>query len=176
LLVTIRQETPVDHRTVSALIEEAFRNEEMSDHQEHLLVERLRNSSAFVPELSLVAAVDGQVVGHILLTRIKIRNDREAFDSLALAPVSVLPAYQGGGIGGKLIKHTHQRAEALGYRSVILLGHEHYYPRFGYRRADELGIVLPFDVPKENCLAIELVEGGLDGVYGEVVYPKEFGE
>ena len=173
--ISVRQEVPADHQAVSVLIEEAFRKEKMSDHQEHLLVERLRNSASFVPALSLVAEVEGKIVGHILLTRIKIRNDREVFDSLALAPVSVLPDYQRGGIGGRLIEHAHRNARSLNYSSVVVLGHADYYPRFGYQRADRFGITLPFDVPKENCLAIELTEGGLNGVCGEVVYSEEFG-
>ncbi len=56
----------------------------------------------------------------------------------------------------------------------MLLGHEDYYPRLGYQRADTFGIKLPFDVLLENCTVIELVEGGLKGVQGTVEYPEEF--
>ena len=68
----------------------------------------------------------------------------------------------------------HKRAKELGYKSVVLLGHEKYYPRFGYSQADRFGIELPFDVPKENCMAIELTKNGLEGVSGVVEYSKEF--
>jgi predicted N-acetyltransferase YhbS len=64
----------------------------------------------------------------------------------------------------------------LGYHSVVLLGREKYYPKFCYRPADEFGISLPFDVPKENCMAIELQPSALKDIQGEVVYPKEFFE
>ncbi len=64
----------------------------------------------------------------------------------------------------------------LGYRSVIILGHPDYYPRFGYKRADKFAIKLPFEAAPENCMAVELVEDGLKGVSGEVVYAKEFFE
>jgi predicted N-acetyltransferase YhbS len=80
------------------------------------------------------------------------------------------------GIGGKLIEQSHRIARDLGFKSVILLGHEKYYPKFGYLRADNFGIELPFQVPKENCMAIELTESGLKGVSGMVEYPKEFNE
>jgi len=172
--VHIRQEEPADYPAVFKLIEEAFREEPMSDHTEQFLVERLRTSDAFVPELSLVAEAGGNIVGHILLTRIKIKNDRDELDSLALAPVSVLPAFQRQGIGSRLIEKAHGIAKGLGYSSVILIGHEDYYPRFGYQQASTFGIQLPFDAPEANCMAIELTDNGLAGVQGMVVYPPAF--
>lgn len=174
--VQIRQEKTTDFKAVFAIIEKAFATEEMSDHREQFLVERLRTSDVFIPELSMVAELDHQLVGHILLTKLKIKNDHQEFDSLALAPVSVLPAYQGKGIGGMLIKAAHQTAKDLGHQSIILLGHEHYYPKFGYQQTTTFRIELPFDVPKENCMAIELIENGLNNVTGTVKYPKEFYE
>lgn len=171
----IRQETQHDHEAVFELVKRAFENEVYSDHSEHFLVERLRQSEAFVPDLSMVAELDGRVVGYILLTKIQIKNDEASFASLALAPVAVLPEYQGKGIGGQLIAEAHERARALGFQSVVLLGHQHYYPRFGYKRTSEYGIKLPFEAPEENCMVLELLEGGLNGVSGTVVYAKEFG-
>lgn len=148
----------------------------MSDHKEQFLVERLRKSRTFVPELSIVAEVGEKIVGHILLTKIKIKHGQSEFDSLALAPVSVLPGYQGKGVGKRLIEQAHKEARRLGYKSIVLLGHEKYYPRFGYLQADKFGIELPFEAPKENCMAVELEKGGLNGVRGKVEYPKEFYE
>ncbi|WP_282122665.1 GNAT family N-acetyltransferase [Algibacter mikhailovii] len=174
--LTIRKENPDDFKTVFNLIEKAFENEPMSDHKEQFLVERLRKSNVFVPDLSMVAIIENKIVGHILLTKLKIKNGQNEFDSLALAPVSVLPGYQGRGIGGMLIKEAHKKAKELGFHSVILLGHEKYYPKFGYKKANLFGIELPFEVPKENCMAIELTENGLKNVSGTVEYPKEFSE
>ena len=171
----IRQENSNDFKEVLDLVEESFKDEAFTDHQEQFLVERLRKSEAFIPELSMVAEVDGKIVGHILVTKLKIKNKTNEFDSLALAPVSVLPEFQGKGIGGKLILESHRKAKDLGYKSIVILGHEKYYPRFGYQQADKYGIELPFEVPKENCMVIELVENGLEGVTGMVEYPKEFG-
>lgn len=173
---TIREENKKDYLSIFDLIKKAFKDQEYSDHKEHFLVEKLRKSEAFVPELSLVAEIENNIVGHILLTEIKIKTSDDEITSLALAPVSVLPEFQGKGIGGKLIKEAHQRAKDLGYQSIILLGHENYYPRFGYKLAEEFGISLPFDVPTENCMAIELQPDSLKNINGEVVYPKEFYE
>ncbi len=172
--ILIRQEKSTDFKAVSDLIEKAFETVKFSDHKEQFLVEHLRESSSFIPELSLVAEIDDNIVGHILLTKLKIKNGQQEFDSLALAPVSVLPEYQRKGIGGKLIEHTHKVAKELGYKSIVLLGHEKYYPRFGYEQAHKFGIDLPFNAPKENCMVIELTKNGLNGVSGVCEYPKEF--
>lgn len=173
--VIIRTEVKEDFKAVFELIQNAFENEEYTDHKEHYLVERLRNSNAFIPELSLIAEVNNQIVGYILLTKINIVDaNATSYTSLALAPVAVLQMFQGKGIGGELIKAAHKKARDLGFGSVVLLGHENYYPRFGYRLTKEFGIKLPFDVPEANCMAIELNENSLQNVNGIVQYPKEF--
>ncbi len=172
--IQIRQETETDYDAVFNVIEEAFKSVSISDKTEQYLVQRLRKSPAFIPELSLVAECDGQLVGHILLTKLKINNKEDSFDALALAPVSVLPEFQANGIGGKLIIKAHEIARELGHTSVILIGHEQYYPRFGYKRLDQFGIEMPFAVPKENCMAIELIPNALKEVNGMVEYPRAF--
>lgn len=174
--INIRQEVQADYPVVFDLIEQAFRNEMMSDKKEQFLVERLRKSDSFVPELSLIAETKHQIVGYILLSKIFIETNRERITSLALAPVAVLPSFQKKGIGGKLIEKSHQIAKTLGYQSIILVGHEKYYPKFGYRPLHDFNITLPFDAPEENCMAIELVPNALSNKPGNVIYPKEFFE
>ncbi|MGV2450824.1 UNVERIFIED_CONTAM: N-acetyltransferase [Ralstonia mannitolilytica] len=175
-MITIRKEEKEDHQKVFQLTEEAFREMEYSNHQEQFLVEKLRRSEAFIPELSLVAEDEkGRIAGHILFTKIKIINGEESYDSLALAPVSVKPEFQNRGLGGKLILEGHRIAKELGYESVILIGHEKYYPRFGYKKTSNFGISFPFDIPEENGMAVELVKDGLKDKKGVVKYPHEFG-
>lgn len=174
--INIRQEKETDHGAVFELIERAFRNMEFSDHKEQFLVQRLRRSKAFVPQLSIIAEHNSEIIGYILLTKINIKNEQDEFQSLALAPLAVLPEYQKKGVGGRLIEQAHYKAKELGFTSVILLGHPHYYQRFGYKKTSEFGIKLPFDVPDEYCMAIELVQNGLREVKGAVQYPKEFFE
>jgi len=170
----IRQEEARDYKKVAEIIENAFKTEHFSDHQEQFLVERLRNSKDFLPELSMVAEIDDEVVGQILLSKIKITNSAASFDSLALAPVSVAPDYQLQGIGGELIRSAHKKAKELGFSSILLLGHDTYYPRFGYELISKYNINLPFDIPEKYCMILSLKEGGLEGVHGMVEYPEEF--
>jgi predicted N-acetyltransferase YhbS len=168
--IIIRQETKKDINIVCEVVRLAFEDVEHSDHDEYNLVNRLRRSNAFVPELSLVAEFDGEIVGHILFTKIKIGEHT----ALALAPVSVLPKCQGKRIGEKLILEGHKRASDLGFDSIIVLGHQTYYSRFGYTTASKWKIKAPFDVPEECFMAVELVPNGLEYVSGIVEYTKEF--
>ncbi|MDF2515162.1 MAG: family acetyltransferase [Sphingobacterium sp.] len=175
--IHIRQESAEDYETVFELIQKAFEHAEYTDHQEQFLVQKLRQSSGFIPELALIAEINGRPVGYILVTKIKIvdEENKKAHSSLALAPIAVLPDFQGKGIGSKLIKEAHRIARQLGFGSIILLGHADYYPRYGYVQMVKYGIKMPFDVPDENCMIIELLPEALVGVKGMVVYPKEFG-
>lgn len=166
----IRQEHKEDFPTVFEVNRLAF-----GQDSEARLVELLRHSKAFVPELSLVAILENKIIGHILFTKIKIIHDYKGeTESLALAPMAVRPEFQKKGIGGQLIKHGLDKAKELHYKSVIVLGHEDYYPRFGFVPADKWNIKSPYDVPASVFMALELVPNGLKGVSGLVKYPKEF--
>lgn len=175
--VIIRKETPEDYDRVIELTEKAFEALEISDHKEGTLVDKLRKAPTFIEELSLVAELDGQVVGHILFTPLQIKNGHNSFTSLVLAPVSVLPEFQKMGIGGQLISAGHQKAVELGFQSVILIGHPEYYPRFGFKPASTWRIKTHYELPSDDVfMAVELTEGALDKVSGMVVFPPEFGE
>jgi predicted N-acetyltransferase YhbS len=174
--VIIRKENSFDHNWVIELTEKAFESLEISDHNEGKLVDKLRKSPSFIEELSLVAELKGQVVGHILFTPIVIDNGQQQFQSLVLAPVSVLPEFQKQGIGAQLIHAGHQKAKELGFQSVILIGHPEYYPRFGYKSASGWGIRTHYELPSDDVfMAVELTEGALNKVSGLVIFPPEFG-
>lgn len=168
--IIIRKETTEDVNEVDHVVKKAFENAEHSDHDEHHLVNRLRKSSKFIPELSLVAEYNGNVVGHILFTEIKVGDDT----LIALAPLAVLPEMQNKGIGKLLIMEGHKIASQLDYKGSVVLGHETYYPKFGYKKASQYSIKVPFEVPDENFMALELKDGGLSEVHGIVEYANEF--
>lgn len=172
--IKIRQEKEKDYKLSETVVERAFKNDEYTDHREHFLVAKLRKSDVFVPELSLVAELDGEIVGHIMLTKLLIENEENKYNSLALAPVSVLPEHQNKGIGIELISESLKIAKEIGFKSVIVLGHDKYYPRFGFKPASVWGIKAPFEVPDGVFMALELEVKGLEGVTGTVVYSKEF--
>ena len=174
MTVTIRQEESGDVDAISDLIVRAYADVPYSDHTEQVMVERLRSSTAFVPDLSLVAQIDSEFVGHLLLTRVEIRNCGESVPSLALAPLSVVPEYQRRGVGSLLVNAGHDRAAKLGFHSIILVGLPGYYWRFGYEPLQRYGITVPFTVPDDQRMVRRLSPDALKNVRGMVQYPREW--
>lgn len=170
-MLTIRPEQPADHEQVFHVNELAF-----GQPDEARLVQALRRSPAFIPELSLVAVEDDRVVGHILFSRIAVRSGTTAHEALALAPMAVLPARQRVGVGSSLVKRGLADARRLGHGVVILVGHPEYYPRFGFVPGEPLGIRPPFEVSPGAFMVLELQPNALAGIRGEVEYPSEFAE
>lgn len=166
----IRQEKPEDYEEVYELVREAFASAEHADGNEQDLVEALRKGDAFIPELSLVAEEGGQLAGHILFTRARVGE----VEVLALAPLSVRPAFQRQGVGTALTEEGHRIARELGFPYSIVLGSENYYPRLGYREATGFGVEAPEGIPSANFMAIRLLEEA-PALDGPVTYAEEFG-
>lgn len=174
--ISIRAERPEDFPTIHELVRIAFVGAEHSDGDEHFLVNRLRQSPEYIPQLALVAEEAGpsgpQIVGHIMLTKLKVGD----FTALALAPLAVLPSHHNKGIGAALILRGHEIARDLGWNFSILLGHAAYYPRFGYKPASSFGILAPLnmqDVPDDAFMAINLNNTDKD-LPGHVEYSAAF--
>jgi putative acetyltransferase len=166
--ILIRKEEKKDHKDIYEVNKQAFGQE-----NESKLIDKIRAGSNFVPGLSLVAEAGGKIVGHILFSKIKIAGS-SVFNTLALAPMAVIPDFQKQGIGSKLIKKGMTKAKELGFDSIIVLGHKDYYRIFGFERASKWGIKCPFEVPDEAFMAVELTEKALEGKAGTVEYPEEF--
>lgn len=165
--LSIRDERPGDEAAIFAVNEAAFKQP-----AEARLVDALRAAGAHV--VSLVAEVDGEVVGHILFSEVTLDPPRGVVDMVGLAPVAVRPGLQGGGIGGALIEEGLRRCGKLGYGAAVLLGHPSYYPRFGFLPAHRFGLRCEFPPPPEAFMAIELAPGGLEGEPAMVRYHPAF--
>lgn len=168
--IAIRSEQAGDAEVIADVVARAYADIPYSDRREHLMIDRLRRTDAFIPALSLLAAIDGAPVGHILLTRAHIRSGDAAIETLALAPLSVVPDAQRRGVGAALVQAAHARATALGFGSIVLVGIPAYYPRFGYGPLADYPIALPFAAPAANCMVRLLRPHALDGVCGIVDY------
>ena len=166
----IRQENPCDYDEVYSVVKTAFASAKHSDGTEQDLVVRLRQSTHFIPELSLVAQIDKRIAGHIMFTKAYIGETA----LVALAPLSVLPEFQNKGISTDLILKGHFIAQKLGYPYCVVLGSETYYPRFGYVPAEKFHIQAPFHVPSDNFMAIKLIKNA-SPVNGTLRYAPEFG-
>lgn len=163
----IRPERAGDESAIHAVNRAAF-----PGPQEAALVDALRKTDAFLPELSLVAEAGDRIIGHILFTRVSIQGT----PALALAPMAVLPDHQRGGVGSALVRDGLTRATEHGERLVVVLGHPEYYPRFGFTPAGVRGLRIQWEAPPEAFLVKELVPGALNGVAGHVTYAAPFSE
>lgn len=161
----IRAATPRDTPAIRAVIRHAFEQDDEAD-----LVEQLRTDGDVLCEL--VEASDIALQGHILYSPLTIERDGEVIAAAALAPVSVLPAFQNKGIGGALIRAGNARCAELGCAAIIVLGHQDYYPKFGFSAALAESLEAPFSGP--HFMALELRPGVLKAG-GRVRYAKAFG-
>jgi putative acetyltransferase len=135
------------------------------------IVEAIRASPGFIPDLSLVAVTGGRVVGHILFSPLDVQAESSSAPALCLAPLAVLPGYQGRGIGSRLVEEGLRRCGELSRGIVIVVGWPSFYPRFGFTRARAKGLEAPFPVPDEAFMVLELIPGALAGVNGMVCFP-----
>ncbi|HRK64396.1 MAG TPA: N-acetyltransferase [Terricaulis sp.] len=161
----IREATPRDYPAIRQIIRHAFGQDDEAN-----LVEQLRADGDALVEL--VAASETALQGHILYSPLKIERETETLHAAALAPVSVLPAFQRAGIGKALIQAGNARCAALNLSAIIVLGHAGYYPQLGFSAAAAESLQAPFSGP--SFMALELVPGALK-TGGRVRYAKAFG-
>ena len=147
-----------DYKEVAELIRESFSQSEHGYGNEAELVDKIRNEEGYIKDLEIVAFEDGKITGHGLLSEVSIVNQSQSFKGLVLAPLDVLPAYQGKGIGAAILLELEKRAKILDYSFISILGHESYYPRFGYVPASQYQIQAPFEVPDQNFMIKELID------------------
>jgi putative acetyltransferase len=162
--VVIRDETNADIGVITQVTVAAFATMEISGHTEQFIIEALRSAGALT--LSLVAELDGRVVGHIAFSPVAISDGTK--DWYGLGPVSVLPEYQRRGIGKALTKEGLSRLKKLSAKGCCLVGHPEYYMKFGFKNF--AGLVLE-GVPQEVFFALSF-----DGQFpqGNVMFHEGF--
>ena len=156
-MIIIRPEKPEDFKAIYELNKLTFEGEFESQ-----LIDKIRQSKDFIPELSLVALKDNKIVGHILFSRVKIKSKDTEKTVLTLAPMAVLPEFQNKGIGSLLVKKGLEISKSLDYYIIVVVGHLDYYPRFGFSKGSEHGLQNAYGVD-EPFMVMELREGALLG-------------
>ncbi len=164
LKILIRSETDADVSAISEVTVAAFKTLEVSHHTEQFIIEALR--AAKVLAVSLVAELDGRVIGHIAFSPVATSDGTR--DWYGLGPGSVLPAYQRQGIGKALIEEGLSRLKGLGAKGCCLVGHPQYYRKFGFENV--AGLVLD-GVPPEVFFALSF-DGGFP--QGSVTFHEGF--
>ena len=145
--IVIRSETDADVSAITEVTVAAFKTLEISNHTEQFIIAALRAAGALT--LSLVAEVEGRVIGHIAFSPVTISDGTRNW--YGLGPVSVLPAYQRQGVGKALIREGLARLKAMNAQGCCLVGHPDYYRKFGFRNMP--GLVLE-GVPQEVFFAL----------------------
>jgi putative acetyltransferase len=169
--ISIRPERPEDHPAVRDVNLAAFETAEEAD-----VVDAMRETPEYIPNLSLVAETDQGIVGHIMISEVTIEQENGELTALSLGPIAVLPEHQNKGIGSQLIEAGHQRAKEMGYPFITLIGHPWYYPRFGYVQARQHGLETIWQVRDVVFMVYELQPGALDNAAGKIRYPEPFAQ
>jgi len=164
--INIRRETTADQDAIRHVNRLAFGQDD-----EARLVDALQGGG-FV-RLSLVTERGGQVVGHILFSALPIITHAGTVPALALAPMAVLPEFQKKGIGSALVRHGLDECRQQGHKIVAIVGHPHFYPRFGFSSKLASALASPFG-DGASWMAVDLVPGALAGVVGRVNYSPPF--
>jgi putative acetyltransferase len=168
--VVIRAERADEHGAVAEVVGAAF-----GSLAEARLVEAIRESDHYIPELSLVAVVDGQVVGHVMVSHVALDDGTTQRRVASLAPLAVAPEFQGRGIGSALVRAVAARADAAGEPLMVLEGSPVFYGRLGFEPSARYGIdmELPPWAPAEAAQVL-LLSGFDAATRGRVVYPPAF--
>ena len=167
----IRPERPDDFAAIAAVIVDAFGRE----HGPVVagLVERIRASENYVPELALVAEDESGVVGHLMLSWVGLEGAvREKI--LNLTPMAVRSDRQRKGVGARIIRAALALAEDAGEPAVMVEGIPSYYPRFGFERASALGFVAPHAGIPDAAFMIKRLRAYDPALAGRVTYPAAF--
>lgn len=162
----IRNETDYDRKLIFEANSQAF-----PTPAEANLVDALRDDG-FV-RLSLVAEINGHIVGHILFSDLPIVTSTGTVPALSLAPMAVLPEHQHQGIGSELVRRGLEACREQGHRIVVVLGDSQFYRRFGF--SSELARPLESPFSGDAFMTIALVPDALSGISGRVEYPPPFG-
>lgn len=164
MLVEVREERPGDVAAVREVNNLAF-----GQDQEGNIVDALRSNGGAL--LSLVATLDGRVVGHIMYSPLSVGGE---ITGAALGPMAVVPEHQRQGIGSKLVEAGNRKLKDTGCPFIIVVGHANYYPRFGFRPASTQGIKCEWEVPDDVFMLLVLDQAKMQGVSGLAKYRHEF--
>lgn len=163
-MITIRNEEARDYRAVEELTRRAFYNLYVPGCYEHYLVHVMRDHKDFIPELDLVLALDGRIIGNIMYTRAWLVDEAGAEkDILTFGPVSIAPDCQRLGYGKRLMEASFQRAAALGYDAVVIFGSPANYVGRGFRSCQKYNVCVENGTFPAAMLVKELRPGALDG-------------
>lgn len=184
--ITIRPEEHKDYKSIVSLILRSFqKGTDYSDGTDIIaLVEEIRDSKYYIPELSFVAELDNKVVGHFLFSKFPLSPTRDGghgdgsdSEIVMLAPVSVHADYFRQGIGTAMLMMGIEKVRELGYKGITVEGNYKFYNQVGFRTSSDYNIFPTGGYPMKEprCMMCqETYDGSLDGIHGYIVYDMYF--
>ncbi|MBQ7918799.1 MAG: GNAT family N-acetyltransferase [Lachnospiraceae bacterium] len=136
----IREERKEDYYAVELMVQRAFWNLHGPGCDEHLLVHKLRSDENYLPELSRVAEIDGEIVGGIYFSKAWVDDSDKVHDIVTFGPLAVAPSAQNTGVGAALLKEGIRLAKEAGYAGIVIFGEPGYYPKHGFVTTERFGI------------------------------------
>ncbi|MCI7792205.1 MAG: GNAT family N-acetyltransferase [Lachnospiraceae bacterium] len=165
--IEIRPERADEYKEVERITQEAFWNRHGKGCNEHYLVHILRDSEDYLPDLSRIAVVDGEIVGTIMFSKAQVRAENQVHDIITFGPLCVKPKWHGCGIGEMLMEETFDLARKAGYPGIVIFGEPDYYPRVGFRTCDHFGITTPDGKNFDAFMGYELQTDGFKDIHGK---------
>lgn len=171
--INIRHEKPEEFYIVEQITREAFWNLYCPGCNEHLIVHYLREHPDFIPELSFVMELDGEIIGSIFYSHSKVvDHDGNEYKTITFGPVSILPHLHRKGLGRTLITYSIDEAKRQGYNAIIIGGYPYHYATYGFEGAKKFGISLPDGNYYTGIMALPLCNGAFDNVKGCVYFSE----
>ena len=184
--ITIRPEEHKDYKSIVSLILRSFcEGTDYSDGTDIIaLIEEIRDSKNYIPELSFVAELDGKIVGHFLFSHFPLsvtekggHGDGTDSEIVMLAPVSVHADHFRQGVGSTMLKMGIEKVKEAGYKGITVEGNYKFYNKVGFKTSSEFGIFPTSGYPmtEPRCMMCqETYHGSLNGIHGYVVYDMYF--
>ncbi len=167
----IRQEVQKDYSKIYDLVKKSFATAAYCAGDEHDYLNEIRTKQSFIPELSLVAELEsGELVGQVVLYKMKIETKEKTITELLLSPLSVHPNHFRKGIAKALVEESINRAKNLGYSAVFLCGNPNFYKKLKFSATYKFGIYHVNDRERsaEWCMVREIKQGFLENINGLV--------
>lgn len=173
--INIRLEEPKDYRRVEEITREAFWNLHCPGCDEHFIAHVLRESTDFIPELTFVIELDGEIVGSIFYNYSTIvSEDGQRHKVITFGPVSISPELHRKGLGKALIEHSIEKARKMGHKAILIGGYAYHYEPYGFVGSKKYDISMPDGKFYKGIMALPLYEGALEGISGDLYFNSAY--
>lgn len=170
--LVLRAETTADWHATEEMTMRAFWNRHTRGCDEHYLVHKLRSDPDYLPELSLVAEKDGEIIGCIMYSKAYLKKEGQEMEILTFGPLCVAPEWHGTGVGEFLFKESVRTAADAGFAGIVIFGEPDYYPRLGFVTCDHFGITTKDGKNFDAFMGYELIPGAMKA-FGGSFYESE---